>query len=71
MRVASAMALAIMVACNKEGNGNSGKSNGDKGGRQAMGIEGGGNGDGNNMGDGNIDETGGQGKGQWQGQQGK
>ncbi len=30
-----AMASATRVVCNKEGNGNGGKSNGDKGGRQA------------------------------------
>ncbi len=32
-RAARAMALASRVACNKEGNGNGGKSDGDKGGR--------------------------------------
>jgi hypothetical protein len=34
-RVAQAMALATRVACNKEGNGNGGKSDGDEGSRQA------------------------------------
>jgi hypothetical protein len=32
MGVARATALAMRVACNKEGNGNGGKSAGDKGG---------------------------------------
>ncbi len=30
------MVLAVRVACNEEGDGNGGKSNDDKGGRQAM-----------------------------------
>jgi hypothetical protein len=32
VRVARAIALAMRVACNEEGNGNGGKNNGDKGG---------------------------------------
>jgi hypothetical protein len=35
VRVARAMALATRVACDREGNGDGGKSYGDKGGRQA------------------------------------
>ncbi len=34
-RAARAMALATIVACDKEGDGDGGKSNGDEGGRQA------------------------------------
>jgi hypothetical protein len=34
-RAAQAMALARRVACDKEGDGNGGKSDGNKGGRQA------------------------------------
>jgi hypothetical protein len=35
-RAAWAMALATRVACDKEGNGNGGKSDGNKGGGRAM-----------------------------------
>ncbi len=36
VRAARAMASATRVACNEEGNGNGGKSNGNEGGGQAM-----------------------------------